>query len=160
MAAALPTGSRRSRQGCRGYTYLGLLFLLALGSAALAGHGELASTAAQRERERELLFRGEEIRRAIEAYARTTPSGHGRWPRSLQDLLVDRRHAKPRHHLRRAYPDPFTDRADWVLMPAPGAEPGFQGVRSGARVKPLGAGQAVGQGSGDCVCGWTFAARL
>jgi type II secretory pathway pseudopilin PulG len=160
MAAALRSGSRRGRQCGRGYTYLGLLFLLALGSAAWAGLGEVAATAAQRERERELLFRGEEIRRAIEAYARTTPSGHDRWPRSLQDLLVDKRHGKPRHHLRRVYPDPFTGRADWVLMPAPGVEPGFQGVRSGTRVKPLMAEQAAGQGSRNCVCDWKFEARL
>lgn len=160
MAPDLGTGDRRGRRCSRGYTYLGLLFVLAMGGAALARLGEVATTAAQRERELELLFRGEEIQHAIEAYARATPAGHGRWPSRLQDLLVDKRHAMPRHHLRRLYPDPFTGRADWVLLPAPGAEPGFQGVSSAAQVRPHRAEQTAGQGSRDCVCDWVFKARL
>ncbi len=160
MERALRTGSGRGRRRSGGYTYLGLLFLLALGGAALARYGEVVATAAQREREHELLFRGQEIQRAIEAYARATPTGHGRWPRSLNDLLVDKRHGMPRHHLRRLYPDPFTGHADWVLVAAPGTEAGFQGVRSAAQVRPLKAQVTAGQGPHDCVCEWAFKAQL
>ncbi len=159
MARDSQSGSRPRRRLSSGYTYLGLLFMLALGGAGLARYGEVAATAAQRERERELLFRGEELQHAIEAYARATPAGHGRWPRTLHELLEDKRHPKPRHHLRRIYTDPFTGRADWALLPAPGGESGFAGVHSVSRTSPLGRQSSSGTGMPTCVCQWTFVAR-
>lgn len=115
-----------------GFTYLGVLFLVALTAAGLAALGQAWTTAAQREREAELLWRGAEIARAIASYSRATPAPPAEYPRELQDLLVDRRGVKPRHHLRRPYADPFTQQADWVLVPDP-AQPGrFSAVRSRA----------------------------
>ncbi|MDM4767015.1 type II secretion system protein [Pelomonas sp. SE-A7] len=121
----------RSAPRARGYSYLALLFFVAITSAALAALGRQWSIAAQRERERELEFRGHEIRRAIEAYLAATPAGQaGVLPRELDDLLVDRRGMHELHHLRRAYVDPFTGQADWELLPALDGRPGFLGVRS------------------------------
>lgn len=112
----------------RGFSYLAVLFLVAMTAAGLAALGQAWSTAAQRERERELEFRGAEIARAIAAYARATPPGQ--YPVALEDLLDDRRGPVPRHHLRRLYADPFTGQPDWVLVPEP-AQPGrFSAVRS------------------------------
>lgn len=113
-----------------GFTYLGLLFFVAISGAALAGLGQLWSTAAQRERERELEFRGEEIARAIARYAKATPSGMPRYPNTLEDLLLDVRGPKPLHHLRRLYTDPFSGKPDWVLMPEASQPGAFSGVRS------------------------------
>lgn len=120
----------RIGKGQPGFTYLGMLFFVAITSAALAALGQQWSTAAQRERERELEFRGGEIARAIESYLAAGPSQPPAYPRSLDDLLRDGRGIKPRHHLRRLYADPFTGRADWVLIPAPNAPNLFRGVHS------------------------------
>lgn len=114
----------------RGYSYLAVLFLVALTAAGLAALGQAWSTAAQREKERELEFRGREIARAIAAYARATPNPPQQYPRRLEDLLVDERGFKPRHHLRRLYPDPFTGLPDWELVPEPGQPGAFGAVRS------------------------------
>lgn len=114
----------------RGYSYLAVLFLVALTAAALAALGQAWSTAAQRERERELLFRGGEIARAIAAYAQATPNPPQQYPRSLDDLLSDPRGLRPRRHLRRAYEDPFTGKPDWELVAEPGQPGAFSAVRS------------------------------
>ncbi|WP_207795956.1 type II secretion system protein [Kinneretia aquatilis] len=119
----------RLRASC-GFTYLGLLFFVALTAAALAALGQAWSTAAQRERERELQFRGEEIARAIQSYLKVTGGNSPQYPRTIEDLLVDRRGVKPLHHLRRAYADPFTGKPDWVLVPEPSQPERFHAVHS------------------------------
>jgi type II secretory pathway pseudopilin PulG len=119
---------RRGRQGRRGFTYLGMLFFVAITAAALAALGQAWATAAQREKERELEWRGAEIGRAMASYAKANPPGQ--YPRSLDDLLVDRRGVQPRHHLRRAYVDPFTLQTDWVLVPDPSQPGRFSAVHS------------------------------
>lgn len=114
----------------QGFTYLGMLFFVAITAAALAALGQHWSTAAQRERERELEFRGGEIARAIESYLLASPSQPPVYPHSMDELLRDARGSKPRHHLRRLYADPFTGKPDWVLLTAPTDPRGFEGVRS------------------------------
>ena len=69
-------------------------------------HAVDAYKAAQRERERELIFRGEQIRSAIDRYRRALPE-RSEWPKTLDDLVEDRRTDEPRHHLRRRFEDPF-----------------------------------------------------
>ncbi len=104
------------RQSQRGFSYLFMLFFVAITAAALAALGQAWSTAAERERERELEFRGNEIARAILSYQKAV-AGRLESPRSLDDLLEDRRTPNARHHLRQRYPDPFTGKPDWVLVP-------------------------------------------
>ena len=126
MGGCMPIGK------AGGFSYLGLLFFVAITAAALAALGQAWSTAAQRERERELDFRGNEIARAIASYAAASadPRVPTAYPTSLDDLLNDRRGIKTRHHLRRAYTDPFTGQADWVLVPDPANAKRFVGVHS------------------------------
>lgn len=120
----------------RGFTYLGMLFFVAITAAALAALGQRWSVAVQREKERELEFRGREIAAAAAAYLKASErlglgqQGPGAHPRSLDDLLLDARGPKPIHHLRRAYPDPFTGQPDWVLVSAPTDPNGFQALHS------------------------------
>lgn len=117
----------------RGFTYLAVLFLVALTAASLAALGTAWSQRAQRERETELAFRGAEIADAIEAYLRAGSGAAATYPTRWEDLLEDRRGAVTRHHLRRLYVDPFTGAADWELLPPPGAASdviAFAGVRS------------------------------
>ncbi|MET0517225.1 MAG: type II secretion system protein [Burkholderiaceae bacterium] len=122
---------RRRARPDAGFSYLGLLMFVAITAAALAALGQSWSQAAQRERERELEFRGGEIARAIVSYRRALPApALPQSPRSLADLLEDRRSPRPLHHLRRAYADPFTGLPDWVLIADPAAPERFQALRS------------------------------
>jgi type II secretory pathway pseudopilin PulG len=109
----------RRRGPQRGFTYLLLIFLLAVAGAGLAALGQQWAVAGQREREAELRFRGAELGRALALWRDATPPGQADAPQSLQELLVDTRHQPPRHHLRRLYTDPFTGRADWDLLTNP-----------------------------------------
>jgi type II secretory pathway pseudopilin PulG len=113
----------------RGFTYLLVLFFVAISAAALAALGQAWQNTAERERERELDFRGSEIARAIASYRRAT-AGLAQSPRSLDDLLEDRRGPVLRHHLRQLYADPFTGKADWVLEPDSGDPRRFVAVHS------------------------------
>lgn len=53
----------------RGFTYLGLMLIVACMGAALAATVQVWSTVVQRDRERELLFIGEEFRKALKGFA-------------------------------------------------------------------------------------------
>ena len=118
----------------RGATYLGLLFAVALAGIALAGAGTLWSLESRRDKERELLFIGEEYRRAIASYYDKGPNGVREYPQKLEDLLQDRRFPMPVHHLRRLYRDPMTNSRDWELLRVQG---GISGIASRATGKPL-----------------------
>lgn len=116
----------------RGFTYLSVIFLLAIMSGGLALLGEVWDTAARREKEAELLFVGHQYRKAIERYYL---SGQRQYPRSLDDLLKDPRRAGTERYLRAKYLDPITGKAEWGLVPAPGG--GIMGVHSLSEDAPL-----------------------
>jgi len=103
-------------------------------AVGLAAAGELSSTAAKREREAELLFAGDQIARAIGAYAASS-SGQPQYPQKLEDLLADKRYPNVRRYLRRVYADPMTGRADWGVVRGPGG--GVVGVHSLSKSPPL-----------------------
>ena len=100
----------------RGFTFLWLLFVLAVVAAGLAAIAQPVSVSVRRDREAELLFRGNEFARALTSYWAATPGSDKQLPGALADLLDDRRGPHPLHHLRRIYADPFTGHADWVLV--------------------------------------------
>lgn len=118
----------------RGFTYLGILIIVMVMGAGLAATGTLWSSTAQREKERELLFIGNEFRQAIESYYRRSPGGPA-YPKSLAELVDDKRFPMPQHHLRRIYVDPMTGKADWGLVQAPAG--GIMGVHSLSTQAPL-----------------------
>jgi type II secretory pathway pseudopilin PulG len=116
----------------QGFTLVGALLFIAVLGAGMAAYGELASQAAQREKEQELLFVGHQFRQAIGAYYER--SG-GRYPQKLDDLLEDRRYPMPQRYLRRLYADPITGSREWGLIAAPGG--GVMGVYSLSRERPI-----------------------
>jgi len=113
----MPSGERASRRAAppHGFAYLLLIGVLAVLAAGMAALGTQWSAAAQREREAELFFRGQQLGRALADWREATPAGQPRGPLRLDELLADERAAVQRHHLRRLYTDPFTGRADWAL---------------------------------------------
>jgi type II secretory pathway pseudopilin PulG len=117
-----------------GFTYVGLLIVVALMGLGLAAYGELYSHAAQREKEAELLFIGGQFRDAIASYYNKSP-GTKAYPKKIDDLLEDNRFPMPQHHLRQLYRDPMTETTDWALVEAPGG--GFMGVYSRSEETPV-----------------------
>lgn len=107
--------------GERGFTYLMLLFAMTIGGIGLAALGELARQRALREQEAELAFRGADIARAIASYVDAGPAGARALPRSVDELLEDRRSGRVVRHLRQLQGDPLSERpgGDWVWL-APG----------------------------------------
>jgi hypothetical protein len=139
----------------------GALLGLLIGVAAMgAGHlavTEHQATQSQRDREAELLFIGEQFRRAIESYYLAGPPEQRLLPARFEDLLADSRGLSSRTHLRRLYRDPFTGRADWGLIRAGDR---LLGVHSRAQIVPLRkAGFAATQGGFErarTVADWRF----
>lgn len=147
-------GDIRSGAGQSGFTYLGLLFAVAILGITLSTIGVVWSTQIRRDREAELLFVGEQFRHAIGRYV----AGGGQYPQTLADLVEDKRTPVPRHFLRRIYPDPMTGEADWQTITAP--EGGIIGVASSSLGKPIkiaGFPQVDADfAKAECYCDWKF----
>jgi type II secretory pathway pseudopilin PulG len=121
------------RREQRGFTYLTVLFIVAILGGGLALVGQMWETVAKREKEAELLFIGHQYRKAIERYFLSGPQRQ--YPRTLEDLLKDPRRPGAERYLRKLYPDPLTGAAEWGLVKAP--DGGILGVHSLSTDKPL-----------------------
>lgn len=112
-----------------GFTYIGLISLVALIAIASAATVTVGALAQRRQVEEEMLFVGSEYIRAFMLYDSNTPDGNGNFaPKKLEDLLKDPRQPGTMRYLRKLYPDPVTGKPDWELIPAPGG--GIMGVKS------------------------------
>lgn len=118
-----------------GFTYLVMLFAVAISGAMLAAGSVIWQNEAQRNRERELLKIGEEFRRAIGLYYERTPGAVKRYPEKLEDLLRDDRYLSLQRYLRRIYHDPMTGKPEWGLVSGPGNT--ITGVYSLAPATPM-----------------------
>lgn len=100
--AILAVSHRSSGGGERGYLLLVLFLFAALISIGLMKVLPAALVESQREREEELIFRGQQYQRAIQAFVRK----FGRYPNSLEELEQTNRI----RFLRRRYRDPMKKR--------------------------------------------------
>jgi type II secretory pathway pseudopilin PulG len=123
------------RYGQQGFTYLMVLVCVVAIGLALAGAATVWATSARREREQELLWVGGQYRLAIRRYYEQGPGGIRMYPRSLDELLEDRRWPQPRRHLRRMYVDPVTGTVDWQPVLTPDGQ--ILGVFSPSEALPL-----------------------
>jgi hypothetical protein len=117
-----------------GFTYLTVLFIVAILMAGVALIGEMWETSAKREREADLLFIGNQYRRAITLFYESTPGTVKRYPRTLEELTKDPRQPATQRYLRKLYPDPLGG-AEWGIVKAP--DGGVRGVFSLSEQKPL-----------------------
>jgi len=90
-----------------GFTYIALLAAIVIIGITLGSAAKSWQNIAQREKEEELLFRGNQYRLAIERYYNALP-GRRQLPNSIDDLLMDSRTPVGKRHLRQRYPDPIT----------------------------------------------------
>lgn len=131
---------KRSRSRCRsgqgGFTYVGLLILLALLALVGAGGVQLGAISRRHAAEQALLETGAAFSAALRSYARATPTGQPTAPKSLQDLLRDPRFPATVRHLRKVFIDPLTGSSDWgLVVDADGG--GITAVYSLASGKPI-----------------------
>ena len=96
-----------------GFTYLWLLFVLAISAAGTAAVGELWVVQVQRSKELDLAFRGQAIVAALESYRAASPAATPCAPLSWEELLQDQRTTVTLRHLRRPYADPFAPNGEW-----------------------------------------------
>ncbi len=122
-------------RGQTGFTYLGLLILVAILALATSATLTLGSIAQRREAEQRLLEVGDAYRQAISSYLNSSPAGDRRYPASLADLLKDPRYPGVRRHLRQLYADPITGKNQWGLVLAPGG--GIMGIHSLSDAQPI-----------------------
>jgi type II secretory pathway pseudopilin PulG len=114
-----------------GFTYLALLLMIAVMGAVLGATAEVWHTAVQREKEKELLFVGDQFRSAIRSYY----NDHSRYPHNLEDLLKDPQQAATRRYLRKIYRDPITGKNEWGLERRPDGQ--IMGVYSLSAAQPI-----------------------
>ena len=119
-----------------GFTYLGVLFLLALLALLSVTAIQLGAVTHKRASEEALLEAGAAYGQALRSYRLATPVSQPDAPKSLQDLLRDPRFPAALRHLRQLYPDPVSGQANWgtVIDEDTG---GIVGVFSRSNAKPL-----------------------
>lgn len=131
--------TRRSpcgRPGRRaGFTYIGMLLLIAFLGFSLAGTGVVWSKVQQRQKEKQLLFAGNQFREAIGRYYLNTPGTVKQYPQTIEELLTDPRQLTKQRYLRKIYRDPMTGKADWALIKGPSGR--IIGVHSRASERPI-----------------------
>lgn len=118
-----------------GFTYLGLLFFIAVMGVALVAIAQVWHTHVRHEKEAELLFVGNQFRQAIGLYYERTPGGVKQFPKQFEDMMQDPRYPNVQRYLRKVYVDPMTGKAQWGLTRAP--DGGIIGIHSLSEEAPL-----------------------
>ncbi len=97
---------------------MGLMLIITIMGIALYAVGEVWTNAQKRAQEQELLYIGDQFRRAIKAYNRHTPTANKlqAYPASLEDLLKDPRYPTTQRYLRKIYIDPISGKAEWGVL--------------------------------------------
>lgn len=118
----------------RGFSYIGLLLMIAIAGVGLAAVGMRWHQQLRAEKEKQLLFVGHQYRAAIASYQAANPNGPPVYPASMEDLLRDKRYPNIKRHLRKLYDDPITGSAEWGLIRQQGR---IIGIYSLSRDKPV-----------------------
>ncbi len=106
----------RVRTASGGFTYVGLIVLVAIIGMVTATTLKLGSLMQRRAAEEALLDVGAAFGDALKSYANASTPGQRLTPATLEELLLDPRFPTPRRHLRQIYADPITGEAKWGLL--------------------------------------------
>ncbi len=119
----------------KGAILLMLLVVVSILGLAAGIAGSSWKTITMQAKEKELLWCGGQIRKAIESYyLGGSTSTQSMLPATLDDLLRDSRSAAVVRHLRQKYIDPVTG-DDWVVINT--SDGLIMGVRSSSKEKPF-----------------------
>jgi type II secretory pathway pseudopilin PulG len=115
-----------------GYVLIMLLFVLTVMGIGLLVAVPVWETQIRREREEELIFRGNQYVQAIRIFQLKNP---GTFPKTLEELIEEK-------CIRRLYKDPMNPEGDWniILVPEPGLQGG--GLQRRPQTVPLRPGQS------------------
>jgi type II secretory pathway pseudopilin PulG len=116
----------------RGYVLLGIVIMLVIMGIFMGAAVPIWQHMMQREREDELIWRGNQYIRAIELYQRKYP---GAYPAKLEDLVEQK-------FLRKLYEDPMTEDGEWKIIRQLSPE----ARRLGTAGQPPGTGRRDGRG--------------
>ena len=128
---------RNSPRDSAGYVLFGVLVGITLLGVGLSAAVTLWGQVVQREREAELLFRGEAIVRGLERFQQDRP---GTLPETLDELVEGK-------YLRRAWVDPMTGRSFRILRAENALASGASGPRRRSPGQRSGAHQPSGRGA-------------
>jgi type II secretory pathway pseudopilin PulG len=108
--------SRKVRKGERGYTLVALLAFMSIMALAMLAAAPKLQRQAQREREEEAIFRGEEMADAIKAYVDKSPNHQP--PTSIDQLLEGVPQGSKKLQVLRvsAARDPLSKDGEWKLV--------------------------------------------
>ncbi len=130
-------GMDRAKDRSRGFTYLGMLIIIAIISLSAAATVQIGAIMQRRQMEDQLLFIGLQYKRAIRSYFESAPPGAAATaPARLEDLLRDPRFPQAKRHLRKLYEDPMTGKTDWVLIRSTDGQ-GILGLHSRSKEIPI-----------------------
>jgi type II secretory pathway pseudopilin PulG len=118
----------------RGVAYIALLVTIIIIGISLGAAGKYWSNVMLRDKEEELIYRGDQYRRAIERYVSAVP-GSQVYPQNIDELLKDNRTAAGKRHLRQKYKDPISGE-DFVEIRNP-LNKSIIGVHSPSEKEPL-----------------------
>lgn len=142
----------------RGFSYISVLIFIMLVGTGLMSLSKCWQTVGKREREKELLFRGDQFRHAIESYYNSAPGGEKNYPDELKFLLKDNRYLVLKRHIRKLYKDPVTKNGEWELIY--NSTDKIIGVHSKSEEKPLKTGNFKSEyknfEKADKYSDWTF----
>lgn len=115
VAARRTFSTRRCQTG---FSYLALLFFIAISAIPMAHLGQRWQAAVRAEKARELSFRLKAYEAALLSYyqASLRKAAVPLHPRRLDELLIDHRAGRPHNHLRRLYPNPMSPDGQWHLI--------------------------------------------
>jgi type II secretory pathway pseudopilin PulG len=119
----------RNQRGVALMAVLVMVVIMGLGAGIV---GTTWKAKVQRSKERELLWRGDQYRKAIASYYGVTRSGP--YPPNLEVLERDPRFLQRVRHIRRFFKDPITG-TDFILIKD--ASGGITGVRSSSDLEPF-----------------------
>jgi len=122
----------RNQRGVALMAVLVMVVIMGLGAGIV---GATWKTKVQRSKEQELLWRGDQYRKAIASYCQVTHGGApGKYPRSLEELERDPRFLHRVRHIRRLFKDPISGEDFVLIKDASGA---ITGVRSASELEPF-----------------------
>lgn len=118
-----------------GFSYWFVLLGLCLTSLTALKVEQAWQQQANREKEQDLLFIGEQYRHAVASYYFSTQGTVRQHPRSLNELIADPRFPEPKRHLRKLYGDPVNNGKPFEIIK--GSQGEIVGVFSMSHEQPL-----------------------